>query len=102
MIHTSITVGFTTAQYIAFQCYTDDPQDWLENAAHEACRRSWTDIKNTYTTFKLDREEAIVAVGQTAIIQAAIAENVVVNHVTGEGGRVGIAASMLNLNDGPS
>ena len=35
MIHTSITVGFTTAQYIAFQCYTDDPQDWLENVVHE-------------------------------------------------------------------
>ena len=101
MIHTSITVGFTTGQYLAFQCYTDDPQDWLENAAHEACRRSWLDIKAKYTSFKIDREEAIVAVGQTAMIQAAITENVVINHVTGEGGLTGIAVSMLPRDDSP-
>jgi hypothetical protein len=93
MIHTSITVGFTTGQYLAFQCYTDNTQEWIENAAHEAANRSYQNIKTTYANFKLDRDEIITAIGSTAIIQAAIAENVVVNHEAQAGGKNGIAAT---------
>ena len=54
------------------------------------------------SNWKLDREEAITAIGSTAIINAAISEKVVINHVTSEGGLAGIAATMLGKDDSPS
>ena len=77
MIHTSYTVGITTAEYKALQSVTIDQKDWLENAIQNRARIAIENIQNIYTTFKINKGEAITAVGTTAIIEAAYAEGVV-------------------------
>ena len=77
MIHTSYTVGITTAEYKALQSVTADQKEWIENAIQNRARIAITKIQTDYTNFKIDKGEAITAVGTTAIIEAAYAEGVV-------------------------
>ena len=77
MIHTSFTVGITTGEYKAFQSVTADPQAWLENAIQNRARIAIQGITNSYLKYKLDKGEAITAIGTTAIIEAAYSEGVV-------------------------
>ena len=77
MIHTSITVGITTGEYKALQSVMVDQKDWLENAITNRARIASDDIVNKYTAFKINKGEAITAVGTTAIIEAAYAEGVI-------------------------
>ena len=77
MIHTSYTVGLTTAQFKALQSEMVDQQDWITNAITERARVAIENISNKYTNFKINNGEAITAVGTTAIIEAAYAEGVV-------------------------
>jgi len=77
MIHTSYTVGLTTAQFKALQSEMVDQQDWITNAITERARVAIENISNKYTNFKINKGEAITAVGTTAIIEAAYAEGVV-------------------------
>ena len=76
-MHTSYTVGITTGEFKALQTVMVDQQDWIENAIKERARIATIDITNQYTQFKINKGEAITAVGSTAIIEAAIAEGVV-------------------------
>lgn len=77
MIHTSYTVGITTAEYKALQSVTADQKEWIENAIQNRARIAITNIQTNYTNFKINKGEAITAVGTTAIIEAAYAEGVV-------------------------
>ena len=77
MIHTSYTVGITTAEYKALQSVTADQKGWLENAIQNRARIAIEIIQNDYTTFKINKGEAITAVGTTAIIEAAYSEGIV-------------------------
>jgi len=77
MIHTSYTVGITTAEYKALQSVTADQKGWLENAIQNRARIAIEVIQNNYTTFKINKGEAITAVGTTAIIEAAYSEGIV-------------------------
>ena len=77
MIHTSYTVGITTGEYKALQSVMVDQKDWIENAITNRARIASDDIVNKYTAFKINKGEAITAVGTTAIIEAAYAEGVV-------------------------
>ena len=77
MIHTSYTVGITTAEYKALQSVTADQKGWLENAIQNRARIAIETIQNNYTTFKINKGEAITAVGTTAIIEAAYSEGIV-------------------------
>ena len=77
MIHTSYTVGITTGEFKALQTVMIDQKDWIENAISNRAREATVDITNKYTQFKINKGEAITAVGSTAIIEAAIAEGVV-------------------------
>ena len=77
MIHTSYTVGITTAEYKALQSVTADQKEWIENAIQNRARIAITNIQTDYTNFKINKGEAITAVGTTAIIEAAYAEGVV-------------------------
>lgn len=77
MIHTSYTVGITTAEYKALQSVTADQKGWLENAIQNRARIAIEIIQNNYTTFKINKGEAITAVGTTAIIEAAYSEGIV-------------------------
>ena len=77
MIHTSYTIGITTGQYLSLQTVMVDQKEWIENAIHNRARIATLEITNKYTQYKIDKGEAITAVGSTAIIQAAISEGVV-------------------------
>ena len=77
MIHTSYTVGITTGEFKALQTVMVDQKDWIYNAIKERARIATVEITNNYTQFKINKGEAITAVGSTAVIEAAIAEGVV-------------------------
>ena len=77
MIHTSYTVGITTGEYKALQTVMVDQKDWIENAIKNRASIAINDITKKYTQHKIDKGEAITAIGSTAIIEAAISEGVV-------------------------
>ena len=77
MIHTSYTVGITTAEYKALQSVAADQKEWIENAIQNRAHIAIKNIQSDYTNFKINKGEAITAVGTTAIIEAAYAEGVV-------------------------
>ena len=76
-MHTSYTVGITTGEYKALQYVMVDQKDWMENAIKNRARIASDEIVNLYTQFKINKGEAITAVGTTAVIQAAYSEGVV-------------------------
>ena len=76
-MHTSYTVGITTGEYKALQYVMVDQNDWISNAIKNRARIASDEIVNTYSQFKINKGEAITAVGTTAIIEAAYAEGVV-------------------------
>ena len=76
-MHTSYTVGITTGEYKALQYVMVDQKDWMENAIKNRARIASDEIVNLYTQFKINKGEAITAVGTTAVIEAAYAEGVV-------------------------
>ena len=77
MIHTSYTVGITTGEYKALDSVIANQQDWIENAIKNRARIASDDIVNLYTKHKIDKGEAITAIGTTAVIEAAYAEGVI-------------------------
>ena len=77
MIHTSYTVGITTAEFKALESVTINQQEWIENAIQNRARIAIENIQTSYTNFKISKGEAITAVGTTAIVEAAYAEGVV-------------------------
>ena len=76
-MHTSYTVGITTGEYKALQYVMVDQQDWVENVLKNRARIATEEIQNLYTSYKINKGEAITAIGSTAIIEAAYAEGVV-------------------------
>ena len=76
-MHTSYTVGITTGEYKALQYVMVDQQDWIETASCKRAALATKQIQSLYTNYKIDRGEAITAIGTTAIIEAAYAEGVI-------------------------
>ena len=76
-MHTSYTVGITTGEYKALQYVMVDQNEWIENAIKNSARRASDEIVNLYTQFKINKGEAITAVGSTAVIEAAYSEGVI-------------------------
>ncbi len=76
-MHTSYTVGITTGEYKALEYVMIDQNDWITNAIKNRARIASDEIINLYTQFKINKGEAITAVGTTAVIEAAYAEGVV-------------------------
>ena len=77
MIHTSYTVGITTGEFKALQYVMVDQKDWITNALTNRARIATEAIVNIYTNYKINKGEAITAVGTTAIIEAAYSEGVI-------------------------
>ena len=77
MIHTSYTVGITTGEYKALQTVMTDQKDWITNAIQNRASVAINDITIQYTQYKINKGEAITAIGSTAIVEAAISEGVV-------------------------
>ena len=76
-MHTSYTVGITTGEYKALQYVMVDQNEWVNNALKNRARIATEKIQSQYTTYKINKGEAITAIGSTAIIEAAYAEGVV-------------------------
>ena len=77
MIHTSYTVGIPPGEYKALQNVMIDQKDWITNAIQNRARIASDEIVNIYTQYKINKGEAITAIGTTAVIEAAYAEGVV-------------------------
>ena len=77
MIHTSYTVGITTGEYKALQYVMVNQKEWVSNAIKARAQVATDNIINIYTNFKINKGEAITAVGTTAIIEAAYSEGVI-------------------------
>ena len=77
MIHTSYTIGITTGQFLSLQTVMVDQKEWIENAIQNRARIASDEIVNLYTQYKINKGEAITAIGVTAVIEAAYAEGVV-------------------------
>lgn len=76
-MHTSYTVGITTGEYLALQYVASDQKDYITNFVQSRAKIASDEIVQKYTTFKINKGEAITAVGTTAVIQAAYSEGVV-------------------------
>ena len=76
-MHTSYTVGITTGEYKALQTVMIDQNEWIKNAIQSRANIATIEITNAYTQYKINKGEAITAVGSTAIIEAAYSEGVV-------------------------
>tara|TARA_B100000927_G_C16242007_1_gene379850 strand:- start:52 stop:294 length:243 start_codon:yes stop_codon:yes gene_type:complete len=76
-MHTSYTVGVTTGQYKALQYVMVDQKEWIQNAIDARATAATKEITNRYTTYKVNKEEPITAIGSTAIITAAYNEGVI-------------------------
>ena len=88
MIHTSYTVGISTGEFKALQYVMTDQKDWIENVIINRARIATSEIQTLYTNYKIEKGEAITAIGSTAIIEAAYAEGVV-GIATEGGGELG-------------
>jgi len=77
MIHTSYTVGISTGEFKALEYVMTDQDWWVNNALKERARIATKDITNIYTNYKINKGEAITAIGTTAIIEAAYSEGVI-------------------------
>tara|TARA_B100000609_G_C17102124_1_gene375149 strand:- start:20 stop:265 length:246 start_codon:yes stop_codon:yes gene_type:complete len=77
MIHTSYTVGITTGEYKALQTVMVDQHAWIETSLKVRASKAIKEVTNEYVQYKINKGEAITAIGTTAIIEAAIAEGVV-------------------------
>ena len=76
-MHTSYTVRITTGEYKALQYVMIDQNEWVSNALKNRARIASDEIVNLYTQFKINKGEAITAVGTTAVIEAAYSEGVI-------------------------
>ena len=76
-MHTSYTVGITTGEYKALQYVMVDQKEWITNAIQNRARLATEEVTSLYTQYKINKGEAITAVGSTAVIEAAYAEGVV-------------------------
>ena len=77
MIHTSYTVGITTAEYRALQSCIVDQKKWITNAIQVRANNAISEIQTAYTNYKINKGEAITVIGSTAIIEAAYSEGVI-------------------------
>ena len=77
MIHTSYTVGITTGEFKALETVMVDQKDWITNAIQNRASVAINDITTKYTQYKINKGEAITAIGSTAVVEAAISEGIV-------------------------
>ena len=77
MIHTSYTVGITTGEFLALESVMVDQNEWIGTAIRNRADIATKEIQTLYTNYKIDKGEAITAIGSTAIIEAAYAEGVI-------------------------
>lgn len=70
-------VTLTEAETKAMEYIAADPQEWIDNAAHNRARIAIDEICKIYTDHKLNNNEPITAVGKDAMVLAAYEEGLV-------------------------
>ena len=76
-MHTSYTVGITTGEYKALQYVMKDQKEWITNAIKVRAQIATEEITKIYTNYKINKGEAITAIGTTAVIEAAYTEGLI-------------------------
>ena len=71
------TVSLNATEEQAMRYVAKSPQEWVDNVVKNRARIASDEIVNLYSQFKINKGEAITAVGTTAVIEAAYAEGVV-------------------------
>jgi len=71
------TVTLTEAEDLALQYAAADPQDWINNAAHNRARIAIDEICDLYVKHKLDNNQLITATNKPDMVLAAYEEGLV-------------------------
>ena len=71
------TIILTEAETKAMEYIAADPQEWIDNAAHNRARIAIDEICKIYTEYKLNNNEPITVVGKDAMVLAAFEEGLV-------------------------
>jgi len=71
------TVTLTEAEDLALQYAAADPQDWIDNAAHNRARIAIDEICDLYVKHKLDNNQPITATNKPDMVLAAYTEGLV-------------------------
>ena len=69
-MHTSYTVGLTTAEYRAFEYVSSDVEFWISNAAKNRARKAIDEIVSMNTQY-CNANSIQIAVGTTAQVNQA-------------------------------
>jgi ribosomal protein S11 len=71
------TITLTEAEDLALQYVAADPQEWIDNAAHNRARIAIDEICDLYVKNKLENNESITATNKPDMVLAAYAEGLV-------------------------
>jgi len=71
------TVTLTEAEDLALQYAAADPQDWIDNAAHNRARIAIDEICDLYVKHKLDNNQPITATNKPDMVLAAYEEGLI-------------------------
>jgi hypothetical protein len=71
------TVTLTEAEDLALQYVAVDPQDWIDNAAHNRARIAIDEICDLYVKHKLDNNQPITTTNKPDMVLAAYEEGLV-------------------------
>jgi len=71
------TVTLTEAENLALQYAAADPQDWIDNAAHNRAHIAIDEICDLYVKHKLDNNQPITATNKPDMVLAAYEEGLV-------------------------
>jgi len=72
-----IIVTLTEAETKAMEYIAADPQDWIDNAAHNRARIAIDEICDLYVKHKLNNNEVITATNKPDMVLAAYEEGLV-------------------------
>lgn len=75
------TITLTETENKAMQYIAEDVYDWIDNAAKNRARIAIDEICQIYTSYKLEKNEPITAVGKDEMVLAAFDEGVVLTLV---------------------
>ena len=71
------TVTLTEAETKAMEYIAADPQDWIDNVAHNRARIAIDEICDLYVKHKLDNNQPITATNKSDMVLAAYEEGLV-------------------------
>lgn len=71
------TITLTESEYLSLQYVSDDPYEWIKNAACNRARIATDEICKIYIDHKLNNNQPITVVGKDEMVFAAYEEGLV-------------------------